>query len=253
VVLRIHGPAWQGLASSDKARTTLNADGSIDGAIPVGSDTGLITRWRIAPQSRAPEMFQRTIMKLHNDFDPDSWGGKMPGLANTGDVDNRSKQCGWGGRVADGTCWSARTSFYSEPTSVPYGRDYLSFGAYAYRVNRTSYNGEGPTFNLPIPRGIFFVVDQRVKLNSIGAGGVPNEDGELSYWLNGQCVLHWTGIVWRNNDTPETLPSELWSNIYVGGTGYAAPHSHPFSIYSHEVSTKLLPFDPAILDQLNGP
>jgi hypothetical protein len=250
IVMKLQGNAWlASMDSGDKANNKVQADGSLIGAVPTGSDTGLSVDWGIPREARQPEMFMRTVMKLHMNFDPD-WSGKMPGLANTGHVDNRSITCGGGGATANGTCWSARTFFGSTPNSL-FGKDYLQFGAYAYRVNHVTLHGDGPDFVLPIKRERFFVMDQRVKLNSIKADGTAAADGELTYWLDGKCVLHWTGIIWRTNAGADTLPSEVWGNIYVGGTGYQAPHPHGYTLHSITVSKRLLPFDATVLDALN--
>lgn len=246
---------WDLRSANDKAHSVVNPDGTLTGWVPKGADTGSSTIWSIPVGGRAVELYARFVLKLDTSFDMDGWGGKIPGMTNTGMGDGRAHKCAWGNwqqSPKDGVCWSARTGFSSNPTEQ-FGDQYVGFHTYSYVQNGPDVWGQVVSFNRPVKRNRYEVIDQRIKLNSITGNGTPNADGELSYWKNGTCVLQWTGIVWRGKATPDTLPSEFWADIYVGGTGYAAPHDHKFTYYSFEISSKLLPFDQAWLDQLNAP
>lgn len=252
VVLRVSGPDWRSKASGFRGdRMKVNGDGSLAVNIPAGDDTGATSLYSIPAAARRETMFARVVMKVHADW-KGTMGGKYPGLANTGQGDDRATQCGWGGRLANGTCWSARTNRRGYVAGTKFADTHQALSPYAYRVNRSTSNGEGPAFNRPVRKGKYFVLDQMVKLNSIAPDGTPRKDGELAYWLNGEIVGRMTGVVWRTRAGAETLPSEYWLNVYEGGVGYKAPHPHSVSFREVVVSTKLLPFDAAALARLNG-
>jgi hypothetical protein len=252
VVLRIAGDGWRSKASGFRDdRMKIAADGTLTVSIPAGDDTGSTSLYSIPPEARRETMFARVVMKVHRDW-TGTMGGKYPGLANTGQGDDRAVKCGWGGRLANGTCWSARTNRRGYVPDTPFAETHQALSPYAYRVNHVTSNGEGPAFNRPLRKGEYFVLDQMVKLNSIAPDGTPRNDGEVAYWLNGEIVGRMTGVIWRTRGGAETLPSEYWLNVYEGGVGYEAPHPHSVSFRDVVVSTKLLPFDAAALARLNG-
>lgn len=252
VVLRVTGADWKqsDMGGFRSDRMKINADGSLTVSVPTGSDTGSTLGYAIPRTSRQSAMFARTIMKVHKDWTATT-GGKFPGLSNTGMADNRANRCGWGGRLADGTCWSARTNRSGVVPGTPFADTHLALGDYIYRVNHATFNGDGKPFALPIEKEKIFVLDQMVKLNSIDPDGTANNDGEVAYWLNGVLVNRFTGIVFRDNTSVDTLPSEYWLDVYVGGTGYKAPSPHSVTFYEAAVTTKLLPFDRNIIDRLD--
>lgn len=233
-------------------RSRINADGTVTIWVPQGRDLASPAMYRIPPERRSEVMFARITMKLHEDWTPRT-GGKLPGITNTGKADARPLKSGWGCRpVTDGTNWSARTNRYGYSPTNPYADTYMGFSAYAYRINRTSDCGEGSSSEIPLPIGRWFVLDQMVALNTVNADGTSNADGEVSYWLNGVCVSRMTGVRWRANNSPASLPSEYWLNFYVGGTGYIAPYQHTVSFEKVLVSSRLMPFDPSVIRRLNG-
>lgn len=252
VVLRISGADWRDKANGFRAdRMGINADGSLTVRIPTGSDTGSESIYSIPASARRETMFARVVMKIHTDW-TGTVGGKYPGLTNTGQGDKRAVPCGWGGRLADGTCWSVRTNRKGYVAGTPFADTHQALAPYAYRINRTTSNGEGPASSRAVPKGRYFVLDQMVKLNSLGPDGAPRADGEVSYWLNGELIGRMSGVIFRDHLGPETLPSEYWLDVYEGGTGYVAPRDHSVSFAEVVVSTQLLPFDGAVLARLNG-
>ena len=252
VVFRLAGADWRGKTGGFRTDSmNVNADGSLTVRIPTGGDTGSQALYSIPAAARRETMFARAVMKVHSDW-TGAVGGKYPGLTNTGQGDKRAVPCGWGGRLADGTCWSVRTNRKGYVAGTPFADTHQALAPYAYRINRTTSNGEGPASSRAVPKGRYFVLDQMVKLNSLGSDGAPRADGEVAYWLNGELIGRMTGVIFRNHLGPETLPSEYWLDVYEGGTGYAAPSDHSVSFAEVVVSTQLLPFDGAALARLNG-
>ena len=252
VVLHLSGDAWRSKAVSFTAdRMTVNADGSLTIRIPTGGETGSGSFYSIPAAARAEVMFARAVMKIHSDWTA-TMGGKFPGLTNTGQVERRATKCGWGARLADGTCWSARTNRVGYVANTPFAETHQALQPYIYRVNHASLNGDTAPSSKAVPKARFFVLDQMVKLNSIGADGTPRANGEIAYWLDGELINRMTGIIWRNHAGADTLPSEYWLNVYEGGTGYVATRDHTVTFSEVQVSTKLLPYDAAALARLNN-
>ena len=253
IVMRLSGDAWRhpsfNYFRSD--RMQIGADGRVTITIPTGSDTGSEAVFSIPKSARRTTMYARAIMKVHGDW-TGTMGGKYPGLANTGQGDRRaSNVCGWGSRVADGVCWSARTNRHRYVADNPFTKGYQALAPYAYRFNRSTYNGEGPDSSRPVPKGRFFVLDQMIKLNSIRSDGTPNADGLVAYWVNGVLVNHMKNVIWRTREGDDTLPSEYWLDVYEGGTGYKAPHPMSVTFAEVSISTRLLPYDSTRLAALN--
>ena len=239
IVLRITGGAWRtGLGWEKTAgNSRVNADGSLTAWIAPGSDTALSSIYRIPPAARRPLMCLRTEMTVHRDWTA-PWGGKFPGLANTGQGDGDADPAGWGGRGADGVHWSARTNRYGYDPANPLADDFLALGTYVYRVNAETSHGDAVPLALPVPKGRPFTYDQCVGLNRPGQA-----DGFVAYWVDGKPAGVLRGIVWRTTEGPETLPSEIWADVYEGGTGYGdIPHGrHTLTLHALTLSTKRLP------------
>ncbi|HEV2746680.1 MAG TPA: hypothetical protein VGW34_05205 [Allosphingosinicella sp.] len=239
VVLRVAGPGWRkgrGWARS-AAHARLAPDGSLAAWIPPGGDTALSAIYPIPPATRRELMCVRVEMTVHRDWTA-PWGGKFPGLANTGQGDGAQEQAGWGGRGADGTRWSARANRYGHEPGHPFADDWLALGTYAYRVNAETGHGDAHPLALPVPKGRRFAYDQCVGLNKPGRA-----DGFVAYWINGRPAGGLDGIVWRSHAGPDTLPSEIWADVYEGGTGYGAvPHGkHSVTLHALTLSTRRLP------------
>ena len=253
IVLKLSGDAWRhpsyGNFRTDRMR--VGAGGELTITIPTGSDTGSEAIFSIPKAARRTTMYARAIMKVHGDWDG-TMGGKYPGLTNTGQGDRRTANvCGWGSRTADGVCWSARTNRRRYFADNPFSDRYQALAPYAYRVNRSTFHGEGPDSSRPVPKGKFFVLDQMIKLNSIAADGTPNADGLAAYWINGVLVNHMKNVVWRTREGDDTLPSEYWLDVYEGGTGFKAPHPMSVTFAEVSVSTRLLPYDATRVAALN--
>ena len=167
------------------------------------------------------EYYLTSLVKLHADW-PNK-GGKLPGLTNTGQATNTAPRpltvdghncnnSGWGGRPANGCRWSARTG-WSGRNGDKVG---LSTYFYAHAPKNGSY-GVMQFWPTPIEVGKWFAYVQRVKLNTPGEG-----NGQLSYWLcsSAGCLpqFHRADIAWRAWDMNESRISEIWANIFCGGS-----------------------------------
>lgn len=165
------------------------------------------------------EAFLTVVLKLGNDWTAP--GGKLPGLANTGQ--SGSHICivrgqpmgpgGWGGRSANACHWSARTIF----RGVRSGE--TGSGTYFYALSPNDVNGVADFWSQPLPKGRWVAYVERVKLNDPGRA-----NGEIGYWLidrqtapGGKAVQGAGGIIWRDTDQPQSAINELWADVYCGG------------------------------------
>jgi hypothetical protein len=249
VVLDLRAAGWRGSLNTKPIEQALS-NGMLLITVPTGGATGASSQYPIPKALRAETMFARYIMRIGNDW-PATSGGKYPGLANTGATVRSGGIAAWGGRKADGIHWSART-MRANPAEGPWTGSYQGWGTYVYRLNYETLNGDTRWSTRPLPKGEFVVIDQMVKLNGVDADGTPRADGEVAYWLNGELVDRFPGIIFRNQTTPDTLPETFWIDVYVGGTGYVAPYPHTVLLADVLVSTKRLPFDPLVLARLNA-
>lgn len=168
----------------------------------------------------ADEYYLTTVIKLHADY-PDK-GGKLPGLSNAGSGLNSAgaalningvncNNAGWGGRPANGCRWSARTGWGGR------SNDRVGLYTYFYAYRPSDDHGVVDYWPGSVAVGKWFAYVQRVKVNSIGEG-----DGQLSYWLCNEqgcnAQFHRDDIMWRTADLPQAKVSEIWGNVFCGGT-----------------------------------
>lgn len=212
-------------AAFKPSSTTKIANGVATGSMGGKSLTALNQIFRIPP---GKEYFLTVVMKLGSDWP--TTGGKLPGLANTGMGVNSAGtpmivngtncgRAGWGGRVANGCRWSARTGWA--------GREGTQIGAatYYYAENTSSQSGRMEPMPSTIEAGRWFAYVQRVKLNDVG-----ESNGRLSYWMCGtlQCLPQYdrNDIRWRSTGLVQSEISEIWANAYCGGTS-CGPAPYP--------------------------
>jgi len=183
-----------------------------------GTDkTFLNTRLILPP---AGEYVMTTVMQLGTDW-PDA-GGKLPGLANTGQALNTGgrkmiidgincNNAGWGGRPANGCRWSARTGFRGR------SGDRVGLATYFYALDPSNDYGWSDPWPMSVNVGRWFAIVQRVKVNNVGEA-----DGRLSYWLcaDSGCFPTYDrkDIRWRAADLQEALLSEAWIDVFCGGS-----------------------------------
>lgn len=167
----------------------------------------------------ANEYYLTVVIRLQNDWSDQ--GGKLPGLANTGQATHRGggpliingvdcSNSGWGGRPANGCRWSARTGWGGRSDNQ------VGLHTYYYAQQPHSTWGVGENWPTPAPVGQWFAYVERVRMNTIG-----QSDGRLSYWMCTQAGCNpqfdRTNIVWRSADLPESQITEAWANVYCGG------------------------------------
>lgn len=206
----------------------------------------------------ANEYYMTTVMKLGANW-PDA-GGKLPGLGNSGQATNRlnferiinginCNNAGWGGRTANGCRWSARTGWSGR------SQDEIGLSTYFYAYEPKKSHGIGEAWPMPAPTGKWFAIIQRVRVNRVGEA-----DGLMSYWLclDSGCFpqYHRDDLVWRTADLPEALVSEMWVDVYCGGTNCGSTNLPvTYTYFKRATATRGLPDTDAIaaeVRRLNG-
>ncbi len=127
--------------------------------------------------------------------------GKLPGFAAT------YGRCGWGGRRADGSCWSARLFPYQASNGI-------ALGYYLYHMDMGQWGDDNRRWPGTLAYSQWHCVEQHVKLNTPGQA-----NGLLEAWVNGTSVYRATNVRFRN--TPTAKVQAFWWDIYVGGSWVA--------------------------------
>lgn len=169
--------------------------------------------------SPAREYWLRQWVRLSPDF---SWGirasgGKLgAGLAG-------------GARCSGGTACNGYNGFTSRFAWGSGGRAYLYF----YHMGNTGQYGDSLNLTLGgsqvyYPRGQWFELVQRVRVNTV-SGGNANYDGEVEVWFNGQNAGRRTGLQFvRNGDLVNQV---YFSSFYGGATADFAPANNSYAWY----------------------
>lgn len=226
-------PDWR--ANSGHARV----DGDIVTAWIPRDDLSALSL--IEPVHGGEAAFATVVMRFAPDWSPPI-GGKMPGLANTGQgrpaVDGLGAS-GWGGRQANGLRWSARTGYTGTDAKSATARGQVALSSYFYAVKPPGIWGTIVPWSRPAPKGRWFAYTQYVKLNAAGT-----EDGALGYWLDGTPVMYRDGIAWRSRGGRESEINEFWFDVYCGGTNCGpAPRSHDNALQIASVTITRAPPD----------
>ncbi len=181
---------------------------------------------QVFPLTPANEYYMTVVIKLEKDWP--NQGGKLPGLTDTGLGLNAADRplivdgvdcanAAWGGRVATGCRWSARTGWGGRSGNE------VGLHTYFYAVNPSASYGVVQNWPTPAPVGQWFAYVERVKVNTPGRA-----DGRLSYWIctTVGCAPQFDrqDIVWSNYDFPEAKITEAWADVYCGGTGCPGPN-----------------------------
>lgn len=190
----------------------------------------------IPPQSKA---CVTVYIKFHEDFKPGD-GGKLPGLANTGQgrpnkaapeiIDGEKyPNSAWGGRKSDGVHWSARTGYGG------WTDDRVSIHTYFYANTLDGkFRSSNPLGSLK--KGSWTAYVECLKLNTPG-----KPDGGLFYeTVEDGPVLSRDDIPWREIDAPETMIREMWIDVFCGGTN-CGPNPRGTVSFAGAVITKGLP------------
>lgn len=127
-------------------------------------------------------------------------GGKLPGMY--GGVGDAAYGCSGGRRNDRCKCFDVRLMWRCDGKGEIYA--YLP-------VNETNtnallavppYSKANPDYGISVgigawtfESGVWTAIAQRVKLNDIGRA-----DGELQLWINGECVIHAKGLIFRGDE-----------------------------------------------------
>jgi len=183
-------------------------------SIKEGTRTGLNQRYRFEKfGQKSPEKgYFRYYLRLNEDWQPTTSGGKLPGFAGTYD------QAGWGSRrpVASHEGWSARGEF-SRATRI--GDEWVTaIGSYVYHLGQKGRFGDNWTWSqrggAVLRQNRWYCVEQFVSLNQRG-----QKNGEIKAWLDGKLVFHKQGLEFRESRWVKL--QEVWFNVYYGGTARA--------------------------------
>jgi hypothetical protein len=182
-------------------QTWLAARKALTVTVRKGQHKGVDPQYELNPEPE--EQYARFLLKFHPSWQiakghQGFYGevGKLPGFAGT------YGRCGWGGRRANGSCWSARMSNYRDDNGHQ-----LAFYVYHRDMGRW---GSSWKWNGTLQPNIWYCVEQRVKLNTPGRA-----DGLLEGWVDGKPAFHRSGIRFR--DRADVKVQALWWNVYVGG------------------------------------
>jgi hypothetical protein len=153
------------------------------------------------------EMYFRYYLRFNGTWQRNADGeiGKLPGFGGT------YNRCGWGGRRADGTCWSARMAGYDTGATN-------QVGFYTYHADMLGSFGEHMRWPRQLQRNRWYCVEARVRMNTI-TGSFGSYDGILEGWIDDEPVFSRTNLRFRDSSaTGRTTKIEtIWGNVYVGG------------------------------------
>ncbi|MCZ7645372.1 MAG: hypothetical protein M5U26_08825 [Planctomycetota bacterium] len=157
------------------------------------------------------EIYFRYYLRLGDDWDPTTGGGKLPGIAGT------YGRAGWGGRKVNGSDgWSARGLFRGRKDGK------TPIGYYCYHVDMKGIYGSEWIWERDrlgyLENNRWYCVEQHVQLNTPG-----QNDGILRGWVDGQLAFEKTDLRFR--DVPALKIEKAWIDIYLGGT-WTAPSDH---------------------------
>jgi hypothetical protein len=146
------------------------------------------------------EVYFRYYVRFNNSWQKNGDGeiGKLPGFEGT------YNRCGWGGRKADGTCWSARMMNFDTGTTN-------QVGFYVYHADMPTQYGEHMRWSPQLQRDRWYCLEQRVKLNAVGS-----RDGILQGWVDGNQVFNRGDLRFRTVSNVHV--EALWFITYVGGS-----------------------------------
>ncbi|KDQ59738.1 polysaccharide lyase family 14 protein [Jaapia argillacea MUCL 33604] len=136
---------------------------------------------------------------FENGFDF-NMGGKLPGIYG-GNSEDVAYSCSGGRR--DDACFSARLMWRTSGAGEVYTYLPPSFSANDRVCNIPPLSECNPTYGASVGRGAFSFkrgawtdVTQRIRLNDVG-----QQNGEIQLLVEGNSVIHATGLVLRNSDS----------------------------------------------------
>ena len=184
--------------------------------VPRGGNTGSNLQFRFAKHtgSEPDQIYFRYYLRLGDDWNPESQGGKLPGISGT------YNRAGWGGRPVNGTDgWSARGSFGR------YENGETAVGFYTYHVDMRGkygsiWNWDGERLGY-LKNNRWYAIEQHIRLNTPG-----KNDGVMRAWIDGRLAFEKTDVRFR--DTRDLKVEMVWLNVYQGGTKLAETDDHLF-------------------------
>ena len=195
---------------------------ALKAVIPKGGNLALNLLYKFAENLgyEPEEIFMRYYLRLANDWNPTSQGGKFPGIAGT------YGRAGWGGRKSDGeNGWSMRGSFNVVPKEDNPLHGQTPIGTYAYHADMQARYGSGWPWSIDglgvLKRNRWYSIEQHVKLNTPG-----KRDGIMRAWVDGKLAFENHEVNFRTTDALKI--DRIWMNVYHGGTGLAPEDYHLF-------------------------
>jgi hypothetical protein len=190
--------------------------------IPAGKNLGLDMRYKFSDKLgiEPEEIYFRYYLRLANDWNPTTDGGKLPGITSTYGV------VGWGGRKADAMKgWSMRGSFFRLPgPGNPY-HVFTPIGTYAYHADTDDVWGDlwawSESGQALLERNRWYCIEQYVMVNQPG-----HKDAVIRAWVDGRLVYEHTGF--RVREIPSIKIEQIWMNVYYGGTAPSPQDQHLF-------------------------
>jgi hypothetical protein len=190
--------------------------------IPAGGNLGLDLDYKFADKvgTEPEEIYFRYYLRLGDDWNPTTDGGKLPGISAT------YGRVGWGGRKADGTSgWSMRGGYFQLPGVSNPLHQMTPIGTYAYHSDMEDFYGDSWPWSLNaiglLQRNRWYCLEQYFKVNTLGA-----KDGIFRAWVDGRLAFEKTDI--RVRDIPSIKIEQIWMNVYYGGTAHSPTDQHVF-------------------------
>lgn len=247
--------------SGQMTLTSIVQAGCISGSclkvdMPQGVPSSLSIVWPLSAAGLAPEqLYLRYYIKLGpawnaSETDPNSKGGKLPGLADPRTTADPSSQCGNGGEPSDGiNCWTMRGGFagctytlngpHDACVDAGHPNATMRFDSYLYYPGQENATGSagiwdsfpdigpntGAACSTPsdIECGIgtggmfdndrWYLVEMFVKMNTPGSS-----DGIIRGWIDGVLNYQKTNMIFRLVGHDNLHVRTLWIIVYKGGS-----------------------------------
>ena len=196
---------------------------ALKATIPKGKNQALNAHFRFAKKTgQEPEdMYFRYALRLGDNWDPGSSGGKLPGFSGT------YGRAGWGGRKSNGSNgWVTQGAFMQQHGKESAFSDLRAIGSYVYHADMKGNYGNQWGWNLGsggmLHKDRWYSIEQHVRMNTPG-----RNDGVLQAWIDGVLVFERSDLRFR--DIPDLKIESLWMNVWYGGTD-PAPQDMDFYI-----------------------
>ncbi|EKM53798.1 polysaccharide lyase family 14 protein [Phanerochaete carnosa HHB-10118-sp] len=190
---------------------------------------------------------QEVVMSYEVLFE-DGWewqrGGKLPGIY--GGIGAFAYGCSGGRQESRCKCFDLRLMWRQGGKSELYAYIPLNDTNTAALLN-VPQSHRNPDYGFSVGRGLWTfapghwtVVAERVRMNTVG-----HADGEIEVFIDGQSVLHATGLILRDTDAAESSVQGLHFQTFFGGSSeeWACPKDQ--KAWFTNVSGAILRAEPA--------